>query len=549
MVFEKLRDFASERRDPLTHRLKSLVVNYTSALVVVFLLFGPRLSMLPREETRRLLLWHWSDTIGLFLELTVIAAIFTLIGVLVRVSKRPLLIRIYGHLFVVALGAGLLTNLSYHTIRPHGYRIGQFGTEIRTAWLLIAAVVGYSFGRPNSRLVPYCRNLCLIISPAILLVAAEVLRYPSYPSRLEPLPAATHVSNSEHQDSSDARPIYMFIFDGWSYERTFVDGRVHDDFPHLSALVDRSVTFHEAYSPWDLTKISIPKTLYQTDLPVVWKDVKVGFERSDGTYADSTELTSIFSRVDPKYRSFVVGYNLPWRTLLGDQIDVCRSYNWPRSRRGTFFENLLLDSWETARYWTDPLSRLVRRKTKRHVIDRMFMTSYKEMEQDVLAIINEQPRNTFMMHHAMIPHRPFLMNPDGSYRGPDTPKAHHKNSWEGYRLNLMNVDRYVGNYIAAMREHGKFEDALVILTADHTWRHDPDLKPIRTHVPLIVKLPGQNHAMETHARFHTIRLGALIEQMISADDPSAEIEASLRSILDNADAKVVRVAREIVSSE
>jgi arylsulfatase A-like enzyme len=69
-----------------------------------------------------------------------------------------------------------------------------------------------------------------------------------------------------------------------------------------------------------------------------------------------------------------------------------------------------------------------------------------------------------------------------------------------YDAEIYGIDRELGRFIAALKAAGRYEGALIVVTADHgegfyeheLWQHAEVIYNEVTHVPLIVKWPG-NH--------------------------------------------------------
>jgi len=516
------------------------------AQVVVFLLFGPHLSMLLRDDTRLLYLWRTRDAVLMLGAMFLLALAGVAIGELARWVNRPSLTRLFNHAFVVALGAGLLANLWYHTTRPVGYCLSRHGMEIWTLWMLLIGLVVYSLARPSFKLVLRARQLCLIISPAVPIVAAQLLLQDTYSQGMDPIPEGSSVEALPVSDSANAaRPVYLFFFDEWCYQRTFENGALQPKFANLSKLADRSVVFHNARSPGCWTLESIPRTLFQTDLPVVVSDGRAGFQR-DGRFIPSRKFESIFSVVgDRQYRTFMIGVYLPYRMLLGDQVDVCRSYCWFEYYRGENpLDHFIVHAFNATAYWTDPWSRFLRGKIGERVGHVEGLQIYGSLNRDIMEVIESQPGNTFAVFHYPLPHYPYLLNADGSYCGPEKGfMGSHRvyPGWEarfleGYERNLAYLDRLIGRITAALKGNGKFDRSLLILTSDHKWGRDPENEtewPHETyrHVPLFVKLPGQDRSLEVTSLFETRNLGSLIAWALSADRGPAGLDRFLQRTL------------------
>jgi hypothetical protein len=105
------------------------------------------------------------------------------------------------------------------------------------------------------------------------------------------------------------------------------------------------------------------------------------------------------------------------------------------------------------------------------------------------------------------------------------------------------LDHLIGRFIEAMKRAQRFDDALVILSSDHSWRQDPERKKGRDrvpvcHIPLIVKLPGQRRSLAVTTRFTHQSLGELIRYALTAGpDPEVGIESLLAALPADQDAR------------
>ena len=114
-----------------------------------------------------------------------------------------------------------------------------------------------------------------------------------------------------------------------------------------------------------------------------------------------------------------------------------------------------------------------------------------------------------------MPHAPFVFNPDGSDHEADAAT----DDLEGYRRHLGYVNTLVGQIIETLRRTGKYDDSLVILTSDHSWRFDHDDAfrqgaDWEQRVPLVVKLPGQKSPEVVEKPFCTNQLMPLVEAVL-----------------------------------
>ncbi len=119
----------------------------------------------------------------------------------------------------------------------------------------------------------------------------------------------------------------------------------------------------------------------------------------------------------------------------------------------------------------------------------------------------------FLFIHYMETHDPYFVHPyDGtgyarvSNPNPDpSVAALYSETYDG---ELRYVDQAIGELCQWLKQSGLYDDALIILTADHGqefyehggWWHGTTLYEEQIHVPLIVKLPGQEGAGATDQR-------------------------------------------------
>ena len=99
---------------------------------------------------------------------------------------------------------------------------------------------------------------------------------------------------------------------------------------------------------------------------------------------------------------------------------------------------------------------------------------------------------------------------------------------EGYRNHLAYLDLVIGQFLDAMRRAGKFDSATIVITSDHSWRLDStvegklrDGEQVR-HVPLFIKLPGQNTPGRVSAKFELNKLKPVLDAVLSGHVEDAQ---------------------------
>ncbi len=176
-----------------------------------------------------------------------------------------------------------------------------------------------------------------------------------------------------------------------------------------------------------------------------------------------------------------------------------------RALRSKLADELL----ENTRSWTDPLSR----SYLAPLADRLDVKNWRAMvhryRDDMFRVLAECPRRSLVVCHVPVPHAPFVFNPDGSDHPAD--ETIDADNSEGYRRHLGYADTLVGQVVDMLRRTGKYDNSLVIITSDHSWRDEPDAAFKQgpdwvRRVPLVIKLPGQKVPQVVDEVVHTNRL-------------------------------------------
>ncbi|MBI4580963.1 MAG: sulfatase-like hydrolase/transferase [Planctomycetes bacterium] len=488
-------------------------------LAAVFVLAAPYLANVSRDYTRYCCFWRTSDTLCLLSLIVVLAGVWFAVDEAIRRADRPGLIRVADHVFLAVLGVGVLANAVFAASKLNHAAWTPRSDPVLAGWFVLAFVVGYSFGRPRSTLVHRCRQLCLIGIPVVPLTFGMLLLRSTYPDGPEAIPPLTHpCTTGIPKDARTGGGVYVFLFDEWSYERAFCDSGVRTEYPHVASFAGTATIYHDAHAPGECTETSLPGILLQTDEPVVVHNGRLGFERRQGSFAPAAEYQSVFARLRPLgYHSVMVGSTLPYRLWLQDQVDASRTYGY-YPRGGDWTARLGVQLFNMARYSPDPFTRRSYKQLEQRLVHATVCGIIANQRSDIHTVIREWPAKTFLFAHVFPPHLPAVLDPDLTFRTPE------QTGWldgdlKQYERNLAAMDVLVGEFTDALRAAGKYDAAAIVLTADHSWRSDPDWTTGRrrgalTHVPLLVKAPRQQHAASVDARFETKDLGRLIESLV-----------------------------------
>ncbi len=176
---------------------------------------------------------------------------------------------------------------------------------------------------------------------------------------------------------------------------------------------------------------------------------------------------------------------------------------------------------------------------------------------EFLSAIDHQPARMHVIH-LVLPHMPFEYVPSGRrYSAPDFQGTRVQGSvlfekasgaladtiHQRHLAQVGYADRLVGDLIARLRSTGAYDDALVIITSDHgasyrEGRRRREPRPSQQnlsdilHVPLFIKLPGQQQGEVVDRIVETVDIFPTILDVVGAKVP---FRLDGRSLIDGRD--------------
>lgn len=453
--------------------------------------------------------WVVEDWLAILLGILLLSGLAVVIDAIVRWTRSPLLRRLFNHLFLVLLAGGILNIFA-------GYIIA-ITNLILLLWMVVMLLVGYSFASPNKHFDLYAAKLCLVFSPSILLVLILMPFLSTWPNRIGDLPPAV-------DSTTKKTPVYIFVFDEWSFLRSSKEGEFEKSLPHIRQLADQSVTCTNALSPAIDTQQSLPRILFQTDKTYSITDRETVFKDGD-EFVPTQQFPSLFQTArQHDYRTSILGFYHPYRQMLGDSVDYCNVYPCLTSSKvpgGGFWDIFLCRLVWTCKYCFDPVSlqyKILNRLSSQRWFD--MRTAY---QKEMFELLANSSSDNFAFFHAPWPHFPYVTNLDGTYFGPNWDMSRTGD----YLRELTYLDKLIGEIVKTLRSTGKFDDALLIFTSDHGFRFDtnPEIRNIpqwNQRVPLIIKLPGEKTGHIIHEEISPNRLQPLFDAVFSGEkDPQA----------------------------
>jgi hypothetical protein len=404
-------------------------------------------------------------------------------------------------------------------------KTGRHVTLFTGAWLLLSAAGLYAASRPESRLLDRGTRLLTMFAWLAPILALQMLLWKPWDVR------PVLQSSISQPRPGNRTPVFLILFDEWSYQRSYTGNQLRPFFRNLRQVVSHSLEFNNAHSLAGATNPSVPRMIFQSNGLLQPKNGVALWKQGDSV-VESAKLPSIFTAArDRGYRTSLIGFYFPYRSLLGAQVDeiVHQAYA-PKGQR--LWRRMALNTSRNLHFLADPLSRTGwKRSDARSVTDNWVYINH-EWRDVVRDLIRRSDANTFAMIHWPLPHGPFVLNEDGSSRGPF---KHYKGTPEDYQRHLALVDRVFGEAVAELDSAKLLDRSLLIVTSDHSWKTDPDsamhaAPDAQTWVPLIVKLPYQKVGHQIAERFCMGQLGALLQRVMDTTLTEREAPGELEKL-------------------
>jgi sulfatase-like protein len=472
------------------------------SLSVATLLYARQIAMWSSARNRFYYHWQRSDAVVLLAGLMAVASLLYLVVTILQRAS-------WGGVALKWLSIPLLADILVG-YAGSGKTEGRFAL-FTAAWVLATAIGLYAAIRFGSRFFDRATTLLTAFAWLAPILAAQALLWRPWDVR------PTVQGRPEVTAAANRIPVFLFLFDEWSYQRSYDGAELRPFFRNLRQLARRSLEFTNAHSQAGITHLSIPSLLFQREGVLLPQNGVTVWKQGDST-VQSAKLPSIFAAAEARgYRTSLIGFYFPYRAVLGDQVDqiIHQSYAPKGSRFGWAMEYFAA---RNLNFLADPVSQILwDRWNSRRVSENWFRINHK-WRASVRDLVRRADRNTFAMIHWPLPHAPFVLNEDGSYRGPFK-GARMEGSPADYQRHLALVDVVLGEALAELDTAGLLDQSLVIVTSDHSWKAEPDsvrrsAPGARTWVPLIVKLPHQTTGYRIQTRFCLGQLGALLQRVM-----------------------------------
>ncbi|MGI9285421.1 MAG: sulfatase-like hydrolase/transferase [Pseudomonadales bacterium] len=412
------------------------------------------------------------------------------------------------------------------------------GTKLAAGWL--ALVIAFALASAGLALVVYLKNRNHVPSFALGLVglgiplwflmtlANEGIIFTKKPSEVGlAIPTNTDV------------PIAMVILDELPLT-TLLDrnnGVDRDRFPNLARFAATSTWYRNATTVGESTQVAVPAIL-SGELPTNQRPPNyVAYPRN------------LFTLLGNDYQ---VDGSEPYTRLCPDEICPKNRVAFKHALRSTLLDALVVfahivvpDPWsqklppitrDWKGFWPDATAFAGDDFKKR--LNILAFQNHEQILRESLSDL-ESPRRLFLFRHLALPHMPWRYTHTGDEYIAGHLDGLSEEKWLGnqwfiaaaYQRHLLQMsytDSLVGLLIDRLNEADLFDDAMIVIVADHgasftRGRDRRILSPSNAaeiaSVPLLIKYPKQSSAILDNRRVQTIDIFPTILKVLGADYP------------------------------
>jgi hypothetical protein len=416
--------------------------------------------------------------------------------------------------------------------------------------IIIAAVLGVTVSLAYVRF-RHLRMFLTVLSPAILIFPALFLFYSPVCKVVFPQkdPSAFGVK------IDDPPPIIMVVFDEFTVTSLMDENQQIDPvrYPNFSALAKDAYWFRNATTTSCRTTYAIPAILTgnypkPSRLPTPTDYPNNIFTLLGGDYefkilegltqlcpSELCEKEAHYPSWEERIESLLLDLSVVYLYILlptdfQSGLPVI-TQGWMGFVKKEFEKQEIKDSKE-------PKEKNVKRHPAKVRRDRSWRFS------QFLESIGPERRPTFYYLQILIPHRPWEYLPSGKQydasrilgtnKGPKGYEMWGNDEWaitQAYQLFLLQVgfaDRLIGQLIQRLKKDGLYDDALIVVTADHgiSFRSNDYLRIMGEsnlgdlmYVPLFIKMPNQNHGEIDDRRISTVDVLPTIADVLGIELP------------------------------
>ena len=375
-------------------------------------------------------------------------------------------------MFGVAIGWVLVHWLP---LEPHD---GGGGTWFEVTAFVVAAVVAAAIVYASRRWLSLATTFFLLMAVALPVFVVQAVDELS--TATVPVPLA-YLDEPEASDETAQPSIFVLVFDELSYDALLEPGTDAIDaerFPSFVELARDGVTFTNATSNYYYSRFILPGFI-EPFRPVA------GASRIGLYIQDARVETALFPECGVVFACRGVFRDIEHGT--GAVAD--RAVPAP-------FDALGGD----ALLWGSGLAGQPQSVADSEAVHLFTMSHFDRFLEDLDAAA---PRGEAYVLHTLLTHFPYIYAPDGTVRAVEQrwfwlPETEFGATWAHCLDQIAFADAKLGEVLSSLQASGRYDDSIIIVTADHGLRTPgpaEDGRPIAvdglmTRVPLLVRAPG-----------------------------------------------------------
>jgi hypothetical protein len=469
---------------------------------------------------------HSATTLDLVLFVAIVsfalpAGLWLAQSVLTLVAKR------FGSAIYLVLVAALFALIA---VIPVKLLFPSTGTAVVVTAIVISLAATFAYHR-----FPALRSVMSFLAPAALLFPALFLFF----SPVTEIMGSGNDDPTEYTGVTSTTPVVLIVFDELPVTSLMNEHKLIDPvaFPNFAAFAAHSHWFRNATTVAQNTSYAVPAIL-------------------TGRYPDATRAPhaaaypeNLFSFLAGSHELRVVEI---FTRLCPDEMNAAMVEREPLGQRikaevidsSVVYLHIVLPSKLTADLpaidstWRD-FGREIDARTAEDPHAHSYDSTW--VSERFLQFVTPVRRPTLFFLHLNLPHLPWKYLPSGrEYAFQGAPVRPHGlqgemwsiqdweviQGWQRHFLQLGYADRLLGHLIERLQQTGLWDDALIIVTADHGVSFQPGKSRRRATeetaanilgIPLLIKAPGQIDPQLHDTNARTIDILATIADVLDAD--------------------------------
>lgn len=478
------------------------------ATTVSFLLSIQYVQRYTDEKNRMLFFWARWDGLAIVFSAFLIGLFFFLIYLISARLKRRCAAKIVQSAFITLLGIAIIKDAEHWLFKLNNYSPGVkliLQSAVYLSYTALFYALCVHFFTQTRKVKNSFVTLCLILSPIIPIFLINSFGYKTWTTNKGNLP----VFSNPKIENTDRRNTFIFIFDEWSYAKSYKGRELIPIFKNLRQFQETAVSFHKAYSPSGATLECLPNIIFQSSYYYGIKNNRLFFKDKGTKNKIPLEgMENIFTRPHQEKRfTACAGFYHPYAdaAFLGKEVDFADSISAHKIFGEGFLDVTAYHMMKSVLLYSFHFFPQATRWVEEVCLNQYQLWRTARIHKQALSIIEKVNLPTFALFHYSVPHGGFIYN----QKGANNIFQIYEETPDTYMGNVAYLDKIIGEIISTLRQSGKFDNSLIIMTSDHSWRMDPDLlegklpKDEGRHVPLLIKFPHQKKSRETEQKLNT----------------------------------------------